>query len=483
MKKFSIFLKISIGLLSFIMLFSSCDADVEIDRSFDEILSAQPTITTFSPQSASVLEEVTVEGTYLNFVTKAFIDGVESKITQRVNSEQLKIQVPPEATQGSIKLVTEAEMETTSDEELIVNYPEPEIASEIPEESVVNENIVLEGENMNVITKVTFGESEGVIEFKSKQSIVVKTPNDINSPMDLQIWYYSPEGEVSESLNSAYRIDIPKPTVSAWPSLMSRYQDITVSGENMNLIDSVFVGGEFAPILTASPTGISFEAPGEIVTGFQNITFKYAEVNEITEENIPYINGQLQTYYDWDTYSEDAVDLDLSKDPLAMHMVNGDVPQPPLPEGDGYYHLEMGTATGSTIARVQFHETSENATWVNILDDGNYNNNPVLHMWVNTVGTEPNLKIYIGGTGSDNRRELTGSNLNTGEDWKLIAIRLNGFIPDINSVGSVFELRINTGSSASNLPIILNLDWIIVTDKVLTEFGAVDVTDEFKPAG
>lgn len=479
-KHFKITLLGVIGVLAFM---TSCDADVEIDRSFDEILSAQPTITSFSPQSASVLGEVIVEGTHLNFITKAYIGNVESKITQRVNSTQIRIQVPPQATAGQIRLVTQAGMEASSIEQISVGYPVPLVTSLIPEESLVNSTIVLEGENMDVITKVTFGESQGIIEYKDKQSIVIKTPNDNNSPMNLKLWYYSPQGEVSENLFDAYNIFIPKPIVSVWPRLMSKYQDITVIGENMNLIESILVGGIHTPMLTASSNSISFAAPSEIETGFQDITLKYAEVEEVTQEGIPYINGQLETYFDWDTYTEDASGIDLSKDPLATHQVNGEVSQPPLPEGTGYYHLEMNTATGSTIGRTKIHETTDNPTWENILDEGNYNNNPVLHMWVNTEGTKPILKIYIGGTGNANRRELPGGDLNSGDEWKLIAIRLNGFIPDLSSVGSVMEFRWNTGSSASDLPVKVNLDWVIVTDRVLTEFGAVDLTDSFKPAG
>ncbi len=476
-------LKSGLLLIGSAMILFSCDADVEIDRSFDEIMSAQPTISSFSPQSATVLEEVTIEGTFLNFVTKAYVGDVEAQITQRVNRTQLRIEIPPQATGGPITLITQAGMEVTSSNNISVQYPVPSITSDVPEESIVNENIVLEGEFINVITKVTFGGTPGIIEYKDQQSIVIKTPNNINSPMDLEVWYYSPQGEVSNKLSQSYSIIIPKPMVSAWPRLMSRYQDITVVGENMNLIEIITVGGVVTPILSATANNIIFSAPQELVTGFYDITFTYSETEEVSQTEIPYINGQLETYYDWDTDTADASDIDLSKDPIAFDQVNRDVPQPPIPGGTGYYHLEMGTATGSTIGRMKFHETSSNSTWQNILDEGNYNNNPVLHFWINTEGTKPILKIYIGGTGNPNRRELPGSNLNNGDEWKLIAIRLKDFIPGLNSTGSVMEFRWNTGSSASDLPVKVNLDWIIVTDKVLTEFGAVDVTDEFKPAG
>lgn len=477
------YIKKGLGVVGIMLLLISCDADVEVDRSFEEILSAQPEIMNFYPESASVLEEVVIEGVNLNFVTKAFIGSVETEITERVNSDQIRIRVVPEASNGAIRLVTQAGKEVTSDAELNVNYPEPDITSEVPAESIVNSNITFEGENMDVITKVTFGESEGIIEFKSPRSLVVKTPNNSSSSIDLKIWYYTAQGETTETLVEDYAIVIPKPEVISWPGMMSRYQDITVVGENMNLIDSVRVGGFFTPTLSATASTISFAAPGELSTGYHSVSFTYGEGEEITKEDVPYINGELEVFYDWDHYTEEVVNLDLSKDPLATHQLNGEVEQPPFPQGENYYHLEMGTPTGSTIARLKVHETTDNPTWVNILDDGNYNNNPVLHMWVNTQGTDPTFKIYIGGTSSDNRRELRGGNLGNGDDWKLIAVRLKDFIPGLDAVGSVMEFRINTGSGAEEFPVILNMDWIIVTDQVLTEFGAVDVTDEFKPAG
>ncbi|MEP3968903.1 MAG: hypothetical protein ABJM08_07805, partial [Nonlabens sp.] len=78
---------------------------------------------------------------------------------------------------------------------------------------------------------------------------------------------------------------------------------------------------------------------------------------------------------------------------------------------------------------------------------------------------------------------LQGAEANTGNNWKLHAVRLNGFIPNQSSVANVFELRITPGSSSAAVPAYFNFDWLIVTDRVLTEFGAVDVTDDFRPAG
>src|SRR5690606_25908679 len=138
---------------------------------------------------------------------------------------------------------------------------------------------------------------------------------------------------------------------------------------------------------------------------------------------------------------------------------------------------------GSTIARMRLHTVTNNDTWPNMIDAGNFGDNAVLHFWLHTENTQPILKLYIGGTGAANRRQLSGSDINTGGEWKLFAVRLNGFIPSISSIGSTFEFRFNTGSGVAEFPVKTNLDWIIVTDSVLTEFGAVDVTDLFDPAG
>ncbi|MDD7887523.1 IPT/TIG domain-containing protein [Flavivirga sp. 57AJ16] len=465
-----------------LQVFFSCDADVEVDQTVEEILSAQPTIASISPGTANILTKVIITGDYLNFADKAYIGDTACQITQRVNGKTLEIEVAANASSGSIKIVTSAGKEAVSSEVLNVTYPTPSITTTFPESATVNDNIVIEGTNLESISRITFGDMEGVIQFKEGQALVVSVPNNEVSPVEVNYYYNSSSGEVSGPLSSSFNILIPTPIIDAWPSLMSRDNEVTLVGTDMNLITSISVGGETVAFNTATATSVSFNVPSAVVTGYQDIVVSYSTSSKITQPSVPYINGQFESYIEFDSYTEDVFVINYSKDPLATQQLNGNVPQPPFP-GSSYYNLNMNTGTGSTIARMRLDRETNNDTFPYVLDEGHFNNNAVMHFWINTEDTEPILKIYMGGTSSVNRRQLSGPDINTGGEWKLYAVRLNGFIPSVTSTGSGFEFRFNTGSSVSVFPVIVNLDWIIVTDSVLTEFGAIDVTDLFDSAG
>ncbi len=481
-KKINLLFKIIILTFSLSVFITSCEAELEVDKTVEEILSAQPSITGLSNETAEILTKITITGSFLNFAEKAYVGNTECQITQRINGETLEIEVAPSASTGVVKIVTTAGKEAVSNETLTVTYPIPLVTSTFPSSASVNENIIIEGANLNSISRISFGSMDGVIQFKEEQAIVVSVPNNENSPLEVNYFYNTTSGVISQTLSSSFKILIPTPNINSWPDLMNRDNEVVIVGEDMNLITGISIAGEEAIINELSSTTVSFYVPSNVNTGYKDIDVKYGSSGVITKEDVPYINGQFENYIEFDSYSSDVFSIDLRKDPLAIQQINGNVSQPPFP-GSSYYNLQMNTGTGSTIARMRLHRETNNDSWSNILDSGNFNDSPVLHFWMNSEGAEPIFKLYIGGTASANRRQLSGSNTNTGNDWKLFAVRLKGFIPSISEVGSTFELRFNTGSGASVFPISVNLDWIIVTDSILTEFGAEDVTDLFSPAG
>jgi len=463
-------------------LFTACEADLEIDKTVDEIKAAQPTIESVSPNSADILSRITITGTFLNFAEKVYIGDIECKIMQRINGNTLEIEVAPQALSGIIRIVTSSEKEAVSTEMLTVTYPTPNVTSTFPINALVNQNITIEGSNLKGITRISFGDMDGVIQFQEDQALVVSIPNNETSQLAVNYYYNSTSGLESQALSSDFNILIPTPIINAWPSFMNRDSEVSLVGTDMNLITSISVGGSAVTLNSNTPTLISFNVPSNVATGYQDIVVNYGSTGKLTQALVPYINGQFESYIDFDSYPEDVFVIDLSKDPLATQQLQVAEAQPTL-LGSSYYNLKMNTGTGSTIARMRMNAQTDNDSWSEIIDAGNFNDNPVLHFWMNTEGTEPIVKLYIGGTSNPNRRELKGANTNTGDTWQLFAVRLNGFIPSISSIGSTFEFRFNTGSGASSFPVSVNLDWIIVTDSVLTEFGAVDVTELFGAAG
>jgi len=458
-----------------------CDADVEIDQTVEQIKSEQPTIVSVSPTSAAVNTEVEIAGTFLNFADRAFIGDVEAQITSRITGEKLIIQVPNNALSGVVTIVTEQEKEAVSSDILAVTYPAPSVTGSLPAEGDVNSLINIIGTNLVSITGVTFGGVDGTIEFQEDQALVVRIPNNVGI-VDIEITYLTSGGSTSQVIATGFEIILPQPTLGGFPAVMTRDNEVIVTGQDMNLITAGDVNGAALTFNSLTPTEVRFNIPSSVNTGYVDVNLNFQGGGTITQSQIPYINGQFEQLYEFDSDPASVFVVDYTKDPLAVTAINGNVPQPPFP-GNQYYSLEMNTATGSTVARAKFNETSTNPAAANVLDNGNFNNNPVMHFWMHTEGTNPTFKIYIGGSSSSDRRQLdtyTEPNIDLSE-WNLYAVRLNGFIPNGADTSSDFDLRLTPGSSSSDVPEYFNLDWIIVTDRVLTEFGAIDMTDEFDP--
>jgi hypothetical protein len=460
---------------------AACDADTEIDQTVAQIQSQQPTIASIAPGTAAVNTEVDVVGTFLNFAIEAYIGNVEAQITSRITGEKLKIEVPSNAVSGVVRIVTEQGKEAISSETLIVTYPIPQVTGVVAAAGDVNSLINIIGTNLVGVTSVTFGGVEGTIEFQENQALVVRIPNNVGF-VEIAINYLAVSGEVSTIIAASFEVVLPQPTLGGFPSVLSRDNEVIVTGQDMNLITDGDVDGNIISITTQSPTEIRFFVPAAVMTGYVDINLNFQGGGTIAQTGIPYINGQYNQYYEFDQLSESVMVLSTSTDPGAVHQIVSGGDQPPFP-GNSFYSLEMTTSTGSTIGRTKVQEETPNQTWEDILDATQYNDNPVLHFWLNSEGTQPVFILYLGGTSNPNRRRWQNSTTNTGNNWQLCAVRLKDFIPGLTSVGSIFEMRITTGSSTPIIPAQFNWDWLIVTDQILTEFGAVDVTDEFSPAG
>lgn len=456
----------------------ACDADVEVDQTVEQIKAQQPTITSFSPGTAPVNSLVDIEGTFLNFATKAFIGDIEATITSRITGERLQIQVPNNAVSGVIKVVTEQLKEAISTDVLTVTYPVPAVTASLPADANVNALVNITGTNLTSVTGITFGGVAGSIEFQQSQALVVKVPNNPGF-VDVVLNYLTTSGPATLIAATNFEIVLPQPTIGGFPAVISRDNEVVVSGQDMNLITNGDVDGTSVTFTSQTPTEVRFMVPSNIQTGFVDINLDFQGGGTIARTGIPYINGQYEQYFEFDNDPTSVFSLE-SADPGATHTIATASP-PPFP-GNSHYQLTMTTATGSTIARSRVQNVTTNPTYNTILTPGNFSNSPVMHFWLNTENTQPVIVVYFGGTSNPFRRRWQNATTNTGSNWQLCAIRLNGFIPN-QTTSDIFEIRVTTGSTTPTLPVKFNFDWMMVTDRVLTEFGAVDVTDEFGAAG
>jgi hypothetical protein len=103
----------------------------------------------------------------------------------------LVLRVPASAKNGAIRLVTSAQNEAVSSQELTVSYPVPVVSSTVPDIALVNANLIIEGSNLAQVSKVMFGTHEAIIEFKQAAAIIIKVPYSRDTNNDLSFYYYN----------------------------------------------------------------------------------------------------------------------------------------------------------------------------------------------------------------------------------------------------------------------------------------------------
>jgi hypothetical protein len=448
--------------------FSSCQK-VEIDKSVEEILSAKPMVESFSPSSSPVMGLVTVKGENLNFVKTAYIGSTACDIYRKINSGELVLRVPAAAKNGAIRLVTSAGNEVVTTQELSVSYPTPVVSSSVPNTALVNANLVIEGSNLDVVSKVMFGTHEAIVEFKEASAIIVKVPFSKDANNDLSFYYFKDGVESSMVIKAGFVIDIPMPKAGSWPTFLKQGQSVIVNGANMNLVESVKFGSTTITNFTATAESLEFSLPSTIATGKYTITLSYdGGTSTVVSPEIVYVGVKLEVYCDFDT--EPITYIDKKSDYLTTLQINGTVPQPPVPGSQSYAHLIMNTGTtlsSSSLAVFRFYYAT-NLTYLDLA--GNFTD-PVLHFWVNTNNTTPTIQIeYVSGTKKANRA------INTGTEWKLMAIHLRTLFPTGEPTN---YFRLNLQSYKQDVPCELNLDWVVISEGVLTGLGAVDATADF----
>jgi len=222
-----------------------------------------PVITEVSPLSGEVGSEITITGENLQRVDTVMIGGGMAEIKYRISSSKLVAKVLSTSRNGAI-LVSNSAGKSESAESFTITYLNPYIAPEnYPTSGTVNDEIVITGDHLNVIDSIMLGDQKATIISKRTNEIVFKVPYSENeTPVSFKYYYYNgtenlsvgPEGETFTILKEA-------PLVSFCPSSLTKYTPVTIQGERLNLIDSIFVGTIKVLIKLKSETEITFDMP------------------------------------------------------------------------------------------------------------------------------------------------------------------------------------------------------------------------------
>lgn len=246
----------------FLFLFSlitltGCNEELTINT----VAQGAPEITDFEPKTGRVGSEVTITGSQFRDVLSVNIGSVKAEIKYKISQTRMVVVVPGGTTGGKISVNSKNE-ESVSKDEFNVLFPAPSL-TKVPESGKVEEEIEILGTNLDVITKVFFKDIEAAISYQNEKELVVKVPFVLAERVDILFKYYNEAGEQTiQTSGDAFRIVKPSPVLSnSMPANVNEGQEISLTGENLNLIEKVLFGNTPATISKKEAGLLVFRVP------------------------------------------------------------------------------------------------------------------------------------------------------------------------------------------------------------------------------
>lgn len=264
MKKNS-FLSTSLGAVIIGSIIFSCSEATKIEAEKQEA----PIISDFSPKSGKAKTEIKVWGDNFGTANKVMIGDVESGIKYRLTQDTIIIYPLSNSKTGKIKLIN-TYGETESTDVFTMEYPIPVLTS-VPENGEAGKEIMIEGENLNVISEIKFGDVVAEITYQSDKEIIVKVPTDVPDGEKISFSYFNGENTISIESEKTFSPTKPDPVFDAEkPSEGNEGSVITFTGQNLHIIDKVIMNNVTELSISKSETSLSVTLPE--VDGNTNIT-------------------------------------------------------------------------------------------------------------------------------------------------------------------------------------------------------------------
>jgi hypothetical protein len=227
------FVMLAIGVMT------SCDDDDVKSSGAVELLS-------FGPAGVQHGEQITFFGNNLDKVTAIVLPGVTIASSSFIehSHERILLTVPSEAEAGAVALIT-PEGEITSKSTISFNVPvtiesiTPEVKPGTP--------LTITGQFMNWVEEVVFAEGVSVTEFVSRSlnELVVLVPLEAQTGPILLVTGGTEPLEVETESD----VIITLPSIGTFtPAPVERGADLTITGENLDLVTGVLFKGITEPI-------------------------------------------------------------------------------------------------------------------------------------------------------------------------------------------------------------------------------------------
>lgn len=240
---------------------ASCKEDIKVTVDSKEA----PVLSSFTPTEGKIGTEITIEGENLTDVSSVTIGGGEAALKYKIDNKKIVVKVTQESLSGKIKVKNEVG-ESESAGEFTITYVAPEL-TKIPDLFSLGQEILLEGKNLEVVNKITFGTEnvEGKITYQTENEIMVIVPTFNGTDSNVRLIYFDGTSEQAVTPENAPSVDRPKPEFDSFNiTEKNEGEAIEFTGRNLNLVEKITIGShEYTKedFITSSGTKITITLP------------------------------------------------------------------------------------------------------------------------------------------------------------------------------------------------------------------------------
>jgi hypothetical protein len=242
-------------------------------------VSSTPTVTMLSPTVSSIAPNpaktgglITVKGKDLDLVTSVTFGGNKPGTIQSERSaSEMQVRVPADATASTVSFGTAANKSVTSSEAL--SLVKPSISSITPTDIQVSKELIINGNDLDIVAKVKFsGGKEVDVKNATASQIKVIVPVATTSGAITLVANNGDEVASTQELNI---LASTSSVITKMPTNAKPGQKIRIEGENLDEISEVIFPGEIAATMFGAKSNSIIEVviPIKVKNGIGKIKF------------------------------------------------------------------------------------------------------------------------------------------------------------------------------------------------------------------
>ncbi|NDV77710.1 IPT/TIG domain-containing protein [Dysgonomonas sp. 511] len=250
------------------ILLSGSNGKIETPENFT-LLYAVPSLSAY-PTSGKVDSEIFVEGSDMDVVSAVYFGTAKAEIVSQTESDITVI--VPFFQDAKVDIILEyntiagVKQTGTTGTPFELEWIVP-VLTTYPVKAKVNDEITIEGENIDAILDVYFGTVKAEIISRAETSIVVKVPYFDEDKVDIIVDYYTAAGiKQTGTTGTPFELDRLSPVVTNAPASGTLLSAITLTGTELTLIDEVWFGSYKATIKQQTGNELTVLVPEDFDT-------------------------------------------------------------------------------------------------------------------------------------------------------------------------------------------------------------------------